>query len=113
MATHEATDPTTLYPTTSAKSLLDEDYQVSLRILLYRLFMLIPPLERQRDWQLMGSQVSRFPTLDVHTPRLLYHNIWPEHRRLGRHALPLNVQRSTSNVPSKLRQSRLITTYLD
>lgn len=32
MATHEIADLTTLYPTISAKPLLDRDYQVSLRI---------------------------------------------------------------------------------
>lgn len=71
------------------------------------------PLERHQDRQLMDSQVSRFLTLDLHAPRLLHRNIRPKRDRLGRHALPINVQRSPSNVPSKLQQPKLIAPHLD
>ena len=40
--THENPDPTTLYSTTSTKSLLDKDYQVSVPNPTL-LFILIPP----------------------------------------------------------------------
>lgn len=110
--THENPDPTTLYPTTSTKSLLDKDYQVSPPNPTL-LSTLIPPLEKHRNRQILVSQVPRFPTLDPHPPRLLHYDIRPKRDRLGRHALPPNVQRSPSNVLPRLQQCELITPHLD
>lgn len=51
----------------------------------------------------MAREMPRLLSVDVYTIRGLYHNLRSERGRMGRDALPLDVQRSTRNVPSKLR----------
>lgn len=51
----------------------------------------------------MARKTPLLLSVDVYTVRSLHHNLRSERGRMGRDALPLDVQRSARNVSSKLR----------
>lgn len=51
----------------------------------------------------MAREMPRLLSMDVYAIRSLHHNLRSERDRMGRDALPFDVQRSARNVSSKLR----------
>lgn len=74
--------------------------------------------------RLHSTSKSSLDTVDSHRPqsflevvphavRISNYNLWPQRRRLGRHALPASLQRCTRHVPSNLQRHTVTAANMD